>query len=60
MSYYIGMGIQPRAADEDTMLWHHAMYPEQPKSLGYLGSVYANDLAWKTFRRPTDSLKRDE
>lgn len=60
MSYYIKMGIHPYGADEDTMLWHHAMYPEKPKSLGYLGSIYCNDIAWKTFRRATDSLKRDE
>jgi len=60
MSYYLKMGIQPRRAEHDSMLWHHSQYPELPKSLGFLGSVYANDVAWKTMNRSSDSLKRDE
>lgn len=60
LSYYLKMGILPRSTDNDTMLWHHSMYPEQPKSLGYLGSIYCNDVAWKQMRRSSDSLKRDE
>lgn len=60
MSYYIKMGIHPYRAEHDTMLWHHSMYPEQQKSLGYLGSIYANDISWKNMRKSSDSLKRDE
>jgi uracil-DNA glycosylase len=59
MSYMIRMGIKPKQVREDTMLWHHALYPEQPKSLGYLGSLYSNDISWKLMSRE-DSNKRDE
>jgi hypothetical protein len=59
LSYFVRMGIQPRNIAHDTMLWHHSAYPEQPKSLGYLGSLYDNDIAWKQMSRQ-DSLKRDE
>lgn len=59
LSYFIKLGIHVRNATHDTMLWHHSEYPELPKSLGFLGSIYANDLAWKTMVRHT-SLKRDE
>ena len=37
-------------AAEDTMLLHHAMYPESLKSLGFLGSVYTNEGSWKGMR----------
>src|SRR4030095_5230239 len=30
---------------EDTMILHHAMYPELPKGLGFLGSLYTTDIA---------------
>lgn len=60
LSYYIRMGIHPKNARHDSMLWHHSMYPELPKSLGYLGSLYANEIAWKSMRKSSDSLKRDE
>lgn len=36
--------------DEDTMLLHHALQPESKKSLGFLGSVYTNEIAWKPQR----------
>ena len=32
---------------DDTMLAHHAMFPEMQKGLGFLGSVYTNELSWK-------------
>lgn len=59
LSYFVRMGIRPKNFTNDTMLWHHSLYPEQPKSLGYLGSLYDNDVAWKQMSRQ-DSLKRDE
>lgn len=43
---------------EDTRLQHHALYPELPKSLQYLGSTYENEQAWKTMRGNKD-FKRD-
>jgi uracil-DNA glycosylase len=32
---------------EDTMLLHHVLHPEMQKGLGFLGSVYTNELSWK-------------
>jgi uracil-DNA glycosylase len=40
-------GIPVRNAEHDTMLLHHALQPESPKGLDYLGSVYTNEAAWK-------------
>jgi uracil-DNA glycosylase len=40
----------PTAA-EDTMLLHHAFQPEMEKGLGFLASVYVNDLQWKQMRK---------
>lgn len=42
----------------DTRLLHHALYPELPKSLGFMGSIYANAGAWKMMRQ-TKADKRD-
>ena len=35
----------------DTMLMHHTLYPELPKSLEFLGSLYTNFPRWKTMRK---------
>jgi DNA polymerase len=40
-------GIPVRNVEHDTMLLHHALQPEAPKGLAYLGSVYTNEAAWK-------------
>lgn len=40
-------GIAVRNAVHDTMLLHHALQPESPKGLDYLGSVYTDEAAWK-------------
>ena len=42
-----GYGIPVRNAVHDTMLLHHALQPESPKGLDYLGSVYTDESAWK-------------
>jgi len=45
----------------DTMILHHAMYPELPKGLGFLGSVYTNEASWKLMRaRGEEEFKKDE
>lgn len=45
----------------DTMLLHHAMHPELLKGLGFMGSIYTNEPAWKLMRkRGEEVLKRDE
>jgi uracil-DNA glycosylase len=46
---------------EDTMLRHHAMQPELPKGLGFLGSVYSDEPSWKHMRsHKSDTEKREE
>lgn len=53
-------GIGVRGAAEDTMLLHHALQPEALKGLGFLGSVYTDHGAWKSERKGTTTIKRDE
>lgn len=43
-------GIPVTNWSEDTMLLHHALYPESEKGLGFLGSVYTNEPSWKLMR----------
>lgn len=52
-------GMPPRNCTEDTMLRHHSMYPEMPKGLGFLGSIYTNEASWKLMRQE-ETTKRDE
>jgi DNA polymerase len=52
-------GIPVLHANHDTMLLHHAMQPELEKGLGFLGSIYTNELAWK-FMRPKHTLKKED
>jgi hypothetical protein len=33
--------------EHDTRLLHHAIFPELPKDLGFIGSLWANEIAWK-------------
>jgi len=47
-------------AEEDTMLLHHALYPESLKSLGFLGSVYTSEGAWKGMREKITTIKKDD
>lgn len=42
--------IKTYGYSEDTRLLSHALYPELPKSLAYLGSAYENEAAWKSLR----------
>jgi len=54
------VGIPVFGASEDTMLLHHALQPEALKGLAYLGSVYADEGAWKSDRsKGSDTIKRD-
>lgn len=52
------MGIPVHNFVHDTMLLHHALYPGMRKSLGFLGSIYCNEPAWKGLRR--EGNKDDE
>lgn len=53
--------IPVRNWEHDTVLEAHALYPEQPKDLGFLGSIYTDEPAWKLMRpRASDNFKKDE
>ena len=52
-------GLSVKNAAHDTMLLHHALQPESLKSLGFLGSIYTDESAWKQMRTTT-TIKRDE
>lgn len=49
----------PRNCSEDTMLKHHALYPNLPKGLDFLGSLYCNERAWKKMRPRGGEEKRE-
>lgn len=53
------LGFTPKNFCRDTMLKHHAINPELEKGLGFLGSVYSDEPAWKLMRK-NDSTKRGE
>jgi uracil-DNA glycosylase len=59
LQYLLRMGLRPRNCLHDTMLLHHSLYPEMNKGLGFLGSLYTNEAAWKLMRKE-EGLKRDE
>lgn len=52
-------GIHVNNYLHDTRLMHHALYPELPKSLQFMGATYGNNFAWKSMREKK-SDKRDE
>ena len=41
----------------DTMLLHHSKFPELEKGLGFLGSIYCNEIAWKTMRPKGEKME---
>lgn len=54
-------GFPPRNCLYDTMLRHHSLFPELPKGLGFLGSIYTDEPAWKIMRNKKDTVeKRDD
>lgn len=62
LSYCREHGILTQGRVDDTMLMSHAYQIELPKSLGYLGSIYCNESAWKLMRvgAKKDLNKADE
>lgn len=61
LQYIRRLGIKTQNAIHDTMLLHHSHFPEMRKGLGFLGSIYTNEAAWKLMGRPkADTVKRDE
>ena len=61
LQYITRMGILPTRVRQDTMLLHHSLFPELPKGLGFLGSIYTDEASWKLMNRPkAETEKRDE
>jgi DNA polymerase len=60
LTHLLRRGYRPTMCREDTMLLHHALYPEMLKGLGFLGSIYSSEIAWKTMSGKGNNLKRDE
>lgn len=55
---YYGITVENYA--EDSMLAHHALQPESQKGLGFLGSIYSDEPAWKFMRKKTKSFETEE
>ena len=54
-------GLTVNNFSEDTMLLHYSIQPMMEKSLGFLGSVYTSEPAWKLMRgRGYHTDKREE
>lgn len=53
-------GIRVFGATHDTMLLHHALQPEALKGLAYLGSIYTDHGPWKSERKGTETIKRED
>ena len=52
------LNIQVRNIQHDTMTLAHAWQPELEKSLGFLGSIFLDELSWKSIR--TDTSKQND
>lgn len=55
-----GYGITVPGEVHDTMLLHHAMQPELEKGLGFLATIYTDELAWKFMRAKHDTIKQED
>lgn len=53
-------GIRCLCAKDDTMLMQHALQPEMEKGLGFLGSIYTDEPAWKFMRAKHETLKKED
>lgn len=61
LQYLFKEGFRPKNCSEDTMLLHHALYPELQKGLGFLGSIYTQEPAWKMMRgKKITEMKKDD
>lgn len=49
------MGIPSPGFSDDTMLLHHALQPELQKGLGFLASIYTDELSWKGMHKIASS-----
>lgn len=54
------MRVKVIGAQHDTMLLMHSLQPESLKSLGYIGSLYADECAWKQLGAHFKTIKKDD
>lgn len=54
------LGISVAGALHDTMLLHHSLQPESLKGLGFLGSIYTDEGAWKQLERHKETIKAED
>jgi hypothetical protein len=59
ISHFLRNKIRVLNATDDTMILSHALFPERPKSLSYLASIFSDEIAWKTMRARGEDLKRE-
>ena len=60
ISHFLRMGLIVNNATDDTMIARHADLPESQKGLGYLGSIFTDEISWKQMRAGGEQLKREE
>ena len=53
------MKVKVIGAQHDTMLLMHSLQPESLKSLGYIGSLYVDECAWKQLGAHFKTIKKD-
>jgi uracil-DNA glycosylase len=46
--------------EDDTMLLHHSLQPEMEKGLGFLATIYTEELPWKFMRPKHETLKKED
>ncbi len=58
---WVPHGIWVNNYIQDTMLLHHSLFLELKKDLGFLGSVYTDELSWKIMRtRDKDKVEKKD
>lgn len=60
IGHFVRNKLLVRNARDDTMILIHSLFPESLKSLGYLASLFSNEISWKQMRASGESLKREE
>lgn len=54
------MGIRTNGLAHDTRLLHHALYPELPKDLAFMGASYTRQGPWKLMNQRNRWRKKDD
>ena len=57
-NFWRRVGVANPDANWDTMIMHHSMQPEMKKSLGFLASIYSDEVSWKAMR--TETMKKED